>query len=829
MMMHYICSLFSTVFEPMFLLCKRLVMVTPWILLSLYPLQGQTGSSSKPVIASIKVKGNIKSDTELIIIASGLVVGQKLGSDDIPKAIQNLWDMKVFKDIEIQGEQTDEGLALTIVVSEYPRLESLELKGYDKVEEKDIRSQIGLFVNQTVSPQHIQRAASRIKRLYATKGYLNAEVKTQTYTSEADSGKIILKILIDEGDKVKIRSISFHNNEAFSDNELRQTFKETHSQIAFFKWRQNGRGHRIQNFVLEDTIREPAYFRWHRRGEFDEKKYREDLGHLLAHYRNHGYRDAQIVKDTTYFGNQNRDLFVDIWVEEGVKYYIGDITWTGNTLFSDKELTAALGFERGDVFNQEKYDRAMQEKVNALYYDQGYIYAQIVPVEKTIARDTLDIDFMITENNPVSIAVVEIRNNTKTKEKVIRREVVSFPGETFSREALIRTQRNLMVLNYFENVLPDIQPVSQDKVNVVITVTEKPTDTANMAIGYSAQDGLVGSAGVAFNNFLGNGQQVNLNLQLGGLGYRVFSIGFNEPYLFGTRTSFGSSLYYSFDGNRRAQYLGYKSRSYGGSLSFGRRLKWPDDFFSINYNIGYSNSSLRPYTSQLYPQFTYGVQQTYTFGQVIQRDSRDAAEFPKSGSLYTLTTELGLVRFDTTGYNNVITRLPKDYFRFTFRGQNFTPLLWSLVLYTDFMFGYVRALSPSSDMFDIPHLERFYLGGGALDIGSIQLRGYGNRAVGPRIGLYPAGGTTLFKYSSEIRLPVIPNPTMYVLSFFEAGNVFSSLKNSDPFLLKRSWGFGFRLYMPMVGIMGLDIGYGIDKKYKKIGYPKYHFQLGQMF
>lgn len=789
----------------------------------------QGSSASQPVIASITVQGNVKSDAELIIIACGLSEGQKLGADDIPKAIQNLWEMKVFKHIEILGEQTKEGLALTIHVSEYPRLESMEITGFDKVEEKDIRSQIGLFINQTVSPQHIKRAAARIKRVYASKGYLNADVQVKSYASESDTGKVLLKIKIDEGQKVKIRSISFFGNEAFSDNELRQNFKETHSHVSFFQWGQNGRSGRKHRFILEDTIREPAHFRWHKRGEFDEKKYREDLGHLLAYYKNNGYRDAQIVKDTTYFGNRNRDLFIDVWVEEGVKYYIGDIDWSGNALFSNRELTAALGFERGDVFNQEKYERAMQEKVNALYYDQGYIYAQIVPIEKTIAKDTLDIDFMVTEGNPVSIERVDIRNNTKTKEKVIRREVVSFPGETFSREALIRTQRNLMVLNYFENVIPDIQPVSADKVNVVITVAEKPTDTANLAIGYSAQDGFVGSAGVAFNNFLGNGQVVSLNVQLGGLGYRVFSVGFSEPYLFGTRTSFGSSLYYSFDGDRRARYLGYKSRSYGGSLSFGRRLKWPDDFFTVNYQVGYSNSSLRPYTADLYPQFTYGVQQTYTVGQVIQRDSRDAAEFPKSGSVYTLTTEAGMVTFDTTGYNNVIAQLPKNYMRFSFRGQNYIPAIWSLVLYTDFMFGYVRSFEKSSNIYDIPHLERFYMGGGALDIGSTQLRGYGNRAVGPKIGLYAAGGTTMFKYSAEVRLPVIPNPTMYLLTFFEAGNVFSNLQASDPFDVKRSWGFGFRLFMPMVGIMGLDIGYGIDKSNKRIGYPKYHFQLGQMF
>lgn len=790
----------------------------------------QTTTTAKNVIKSIKVEGNVKADAELIVIATGLVEEQSFNMDDIQKAIENLWNMKVFKDIQFYGEPEDDGVAIIIRVSEYPRLESLEITGYDKLDEKDIRGQIGLFTNQTVSPQHISRAAERIRRIYAAKGYLNAKADIQTYTSSADSNKVLVKIKIDEGDKVQIKAITFHDNVAFSDNILRETFAETKSQIAYYKWRNSGRGHRHQEFVFEDTMAAGGYMRWHKRSEFDEKKYREDLGKLITHYKTYGYRDAQIVKDTVYYGRNNKDLFIDIWVEEGVKYYVGNISWTGNKLFSGRELSAALGFERGDVFNQEKYDRAMQEKVNALYYDQGYIYAQLIPVEKPVGKDTLDIEFIVTEGGPVDVARVEIKNNTKTKERVIRREVVSFPGETFSRDALIRTQRNLMVLNYFENVLPDVQPAGADKVNVVITVTEKPTDTANLAIGYSGQDGFIGSAGVAFNNFLGNGQQVTLNMQLGGQGYRVFSVGFAEPYLFGTRTSFGTSLYYSYDGERRAMYLGYKSRSYGGSFSLGRRLKWPDDFFQTSIQIGYSNSLIKPYDmTNVNPYYSYGPQKSVTLTNVIQRDSRDAAEFPRTGSLYSLTSEIGFVTADTTGYYNLARVLPKDFMSFTFRGQNFISLPWTLVFYTDMMFGYTRTLTASSNIQEIPHLQRFYMGGGALDIGSTQLRGYSSHSVGPRQSGYAIGGTTLFKYSAEVRLPVIPSPTMYLLVFTEAGNVFRSLGTSDPFDVKRSWGYGFRLFMPMVGIFGLDVGYGIDKKSKVTGYPKYHFQLGQQF
>lgn len=758
----------------------------------------------RPKISSIKVEGNLKSDAELIIIASGLSEGQDFNADDISKAIENLWEMNVFKDIQIYGDKAEEGVDIIIVVKEYPRLESMDLEGQKKLDEEEIRSRMGLYLSQTVSPQHIKKAIGRIKRKYAEEGYLNADVEITPYVSQNDSNKVMLKIKITEGEKVKIRGIHFYGNYTFDDAKLEGAFDDTKAKSGLFKWFKSG--------------------------DYDEKKYREDLKKLIAFYKKKGYRDIQIVKDSTYYAMNKKDLYMDIHVDEGVKYRIGHVTWTGNTLFSNEELSKAFGFSRGDVFNQEKYDKNMQEQVSAMYYDRGYIFSQIVPIEKPINVDTLDIEFIVTEGNQVSIEKVEIRNNTKTKEKVIRREVVAFPGEKFSREALIRSQRNLMVLNYFENVIPDVQPVSQDKVNVVITVTEKPTDTANLSMGYSAQDGLIGSAGVAFNNFLGNGQAVNLNLQLGGAGYRVFSVSFSEPYLFDTRTSFSTSFYYSLDGNRRAQYVGYKQRSYGGSISFGRRLKWPDDYFLANWSVGYGNSSLRPLNvDNLFTQFTYGRQQSLTFTQVIQRNSKDAAEFPKSGSVYTLTSDLGIVKIDTTGYPNAVRVLPRDYTKHTFRAENYYPTLWSLVLYTDFTMGYTRTFTKNPQVEEIPQLDRFYMGGSALDIGSIQLRGYGGRGVGPKEGGFPVGGATMFKYSAELRLPIIPNPTMYVMGFAEAGNVYRSLSETDPFKVKRSFGYGFRLFMPLVGVIGLDVGYGIDKANKNRNYPHFHFQLGQQF
>lgn len=762
------------------------------------------GLAERPKIASIKVEGNLKSDAELIIIASGLSVSQEFNADDITKAIENLWEMNVFKDIQVYGEQIEDGIEVVIVVKEYPRLESMDLEGQDKIDEEDIRGKMGLYTSQTVSPQHIKKAIERIKRKYAEEGYLNADVEITTYASQNDSNKVLLKIKITEGAKVKIRGINFFGNYSFADAKLEGTF--------------------------DDTKSKSGVFRWFKGGDFDEKKYREDVKKLIAYYKKKGYRDFQVVKDSTYYAKNKKDFFIDIHVEEGVKYRIGDVTWTGNTLFSNEELSHAFGFSRGEIFNQEKYDKNMQEQVNAMYYDRGYIFAQIVPIEKPVSKDTLNLEFIVTEGNQVYIEKVEIRNNTKTKEKVIRRDVVAFPGEKFSREALIRSQRNLMVLNYFENVIPDVQPISQDKVNVIMTVTEKPTDTANLSMGYSAQDGLIGSAGVAFNNFLGNGQIVSLNLQLGGAGYRVFSVGFSEPYLFDTRTSFGASFYFSLDGNRRAQYVGYKQRSYGGSISFGRRLKWPDDYFLANWSVGYANSTLKPLSlSNLYPQFTYGQQQSLTLTQVIQRNSKDAAEFPKSGSVYTLTTDFGFVSIDTSGYANAVRVLPQNYTRHTFRAENYYPTLWSFVLYTDFTMGYSRTFKRNPLVEEIPQLDRFYMGGSALDIGSIQLRGYGGRGVGPQESGFAAGGASMVKYSAEIRLPVIPSPTMYILGFAEAGNVFRSLSETDPFKVKRSFGYGFRLFMPLVGVIGLDVAYGLDKTNKNRNFPRFHFQLGQQF
>lgn len=772
---------------------------------------------SKRVIADVRVEGNVTSDEDLVIITSGLSKGTTFSSiETFQDAIKRLWKIDVFEDIAIEGEYFNPGqdsIHIIIQVKEYPRLEEVQVEGTKEIKEKDIKKKLGIFISQTVSPTRIKRAKRKIKDLYAEEGYRAAEVEITSYKAEDKENRVILKIKIDEGPKVKIKKITFHGNKAFSEGKLRGNLGD---------------------------IKQKALFR---SGEFDPKKFVDGKAELLNFYKKKGHRDAQIKKDSIYYGENKKDLFIDIWVKEGPQYKIGQVTWSGNKLYSDLELNAVFGLKEGDNFNQEKYEKALQERIQGLYYDKGYLYANITPIEVPVGDDTLNIDFLIAEGEPVAINEVIIEGNTKTSEKVIRRELYSLPGETFSREALIRSQSNLFVLNYFANIVPDVVPVGQDKVNVVFTVEEKSTDTANLSVGYSAQEGFIGGVGFTFNNFDikdplhgGAGQRLSFNWQFGRSDFKIIQLSFTEPWFLDTRTLVGFSVFYINEGGQRAALVGYESIRRGGSIQVGRRFHWPDDFFRGSWSASFSQVEQTPLS--ISPQnLAFGKSNRFALNQAISRDSRNSAEFPTNGSVYTLGTELGLVAYDTVGFNNTTRFLPKNYYKLTFKGENYIPTVWKLILYTSTEVGYVDAFRYNSDIREIPTDDRFYMGGGGLQFNTIQLRGYGTRRIGERdvvvfnSGLssssFAVGGATMVKYAAELRVPIVPNPTIFALGFAEAGNVYSGFSVTDPFDVKRSVGLGFRIFLPLVGIIGLDWGYGIDNRPGNKAH--WHFQLGQQF
>jgi len=739
-------------------------------------------------VLGITVEGNKTADATIIQINSGLTSGKDINSDDIQKAIKNLWSLKLFSDVEVLlDKEVAGGVYLIIRVKEYPRLEKIELVGNKKIKKDDIDKELDFYRGQVLSAFQINKARRKLKKVYAEKGYLLAEITPETYDSEKE-GKVILRLRIKEGNKVQVEKINFFGNENFTDGKLRKQFKET----------------------KED--------RWWRGADFDREKYHEDLDLVVEFYRIEGFRDAEIVQDSVYYDSEKKDIFIDITVNEGDRYYIGEITWEGNELFPVEQLHSLLGFEEGDAYNSEKLQKALAERLGSLYYDSGYIYSRIDPREKPVAKDTVDIHFLVTEGQPVRVNLVHVAGNSKTKEKVIRRELRIAPEMVFSKALLERSQREVWVLNYFSDVKIDYWPVGEDKIDLKFTVEEKSTDMANMSAGWSERDKVIGSIGVAMNNLFGNGQRLSFDWNFGRY-YRSFQIGFTEPWLLDTPTLAGFSFY---DTNRDSRWIGYRQRSSGGSFRLGRRFRWPDNYFRGDWIYRIDRTELSDFVQSIVDANPRNIVSedwpliSSSVTQIISRNSLNRPEFPTEGSEVSLSSEFsGGIMGGNVGFQKYI-----------FSASWFTPAIWKFVLYNHTTVGYLEGWTKKSR---IPYLEYFFLGGEGMSR-STPLRGYDDPLAGYATS---AGGKVMLKYTTEIRFPIIPNPTMFGLIFAEAGNTWENVSDTDPFDLRRSVGIGARIFMPMIGIIGFDYAYGFDNidytTGKRFGQWKPHFVFGKSF
>jgi outer membrane protein insertion porin family len=726
-------------------------------------------SAQKPAIKilGLSVEGHKSADANIIKINAGLSPGKEVTSEDIQGAIKNLWNLNIFSDIEILiDRELADGIYLTIRVEEYPRLEKVELEGNKKIKKDDIEKELNFYRGQILSARNILKAKKSLKNLYKEKGYLLAEINHETYDSESE-GKVILRFKIDEGNKVQVKKINFFGNENFDDGKLRKQMKE----------------------IKED--------RWWRGADFDQEEFDEDKIKIVEFYRNEGFRDAEVVSDSIYYDEKKKDMFIDITVNEGLQYYFGDITWEGNELFEAEQLSAWLDFKKGDTYSAEKLQKAVIERLGTFYYNEGYIWVNINPREIPVARDTVDLHFNILEGNLAMVNKIHIAGNTRTKEKVIRRELRIAPNHKFSKAALERSQREVWVLNYFSDVKIDYWPAGDDKIDLKFEVEEKSTDLANMSAGWSERDKLIGSVGVSMNNLFGNGQRLSFDWNFGRY-YRSFQISFTEPWLLDTPTLAGFSFY---DTKRDAvYYYGYNQRSMGGSFRLGRRFRWPDNYFRGDWIYRIDRTELSDFSSDIiefnprnivnedWPLISSSVT------QIISRNSLNRPEFPTEGSEFSISTEVaGSVLGGNVGYHKHI-----------MEAGWFFPAFWKFILYSKATGGFIDGFSNDSK---VPYLEYFFMGGEGMSR-SIPLRGYDDPLAGVTTS---PGGKVMFKYTLEMRFPIIPNPTMFGLIFGEAGNTWEDLGDTDPFDLRRSLGIGARIYMPMIGIIGFDYAYGFDK------------------
>jgi outer membrane protein insertion porin family len=762
-------------------------------------------------ILGISVEGQRSGEPSAIIANTGLKVGEELTipSEQTKLAIQRLHNLRLFDDVQIFIEnKVQDGVYLLIKVKENPRLERIEVSGNDELDEDDVLKKINLVKGQIVTPQDLSTVVRVLKKQYDEDGYLNANITPKFVTVNDTTGRVALKVEIDEGPKAKVDYIYFHGNKQYDNSDLKSELKETNERTWWKFWQTN---------------------------KFDKKKYEEDKDLLLAFYRKNGFRDAEILSDSLNYDKTKKYLTIDIYLSEGRQFFIRNISWEGNTVYPSDVLSMRLGFKKGDIFNQEKFEQNLRRNeeesdVTSLYADNGYLWFQVEPEIQVVGEDSLDVTMKVHERNQFRVGRVFISGNTKTYEKVIRRELLTKPGDFFSRQLIIRSLRQLQQLNYFnpEKLKPDVRPVDDKTVDLEYSVEEKSSDTFNMSVGYSGAFGFSGGLGLAFNNFSlrepfrgGAGQSLTFDWQFGVSNYyRTISIGFQEPWMFDTPTLFGFNI---FD-TRQSYYADLHYR--GASIHIGRRFKWPDMYFRGDWTLNVQENTYHSLGgSTTYDQYYLeGTTTQIGITQVISRNSTDSPIFPSSGSNISLLTAVN----GGPKFGGAIQAA--RYSKHVFSADWYVPLTSSgrLTLMSSNTIGFIFGFEKESY---IPYQDLFYMGGTGLgQIAVTPLRGYEDRSIGPYEG--NVGGRAMMKYTTELRLALTLNPIpIYTLLFAEAGNVWLDHTVMDALDLRRSAGFGIRLLVNPIGMIGFDYGYGYDAPTPGGSAPswKFHFQFGKSF
>jgi outer membrane protein insertion porin family len=757
-------------------------------------------------ILGISVEGQRSGDPAAIIANTGLKVGDEIAipGEQTRQAIHRLYNLRLFDDVQIFVEnKVQDGVYLLIKVRENPRLDRIEISGNDELSEDDILKKIDLIKGQVVAPQDLSTVVRLLKGQYESDGYLNAQIDPKLVPDT--TGRVILKLAIEEGPKVKVDYIRFHGNKKFDGGDLRGEMKETSERKWWKFWETN---------------------------KFDKKKYEEDKDLVVAYYRKNGYRDAEILSDSLSYDKTKRYLTIDIYVYEGSQYFIRNITWEGNTVYPSDVLGARLGMKKGEVFDQEKFDQNLRRNedendVTSLYADNGYLMFQVDPEMTVVGGDSLDILMRVREHNQFRVGRVVISGNTKTYEKVIRRELLTKPGDYFSRQLIIRSLRQLQQLNYFnpEKLKPDVRPVDDKTVDLEYSVEEKSSDTFNMSVGYSGAFGFSGGLGLTFNNFSlseplrgGAGQMLSFDWQFGVSNYyRNFSIGFTEPWMFNTPTLFGFNIfdtYQSYYANLHYQ---------GASIRIGRRFKWPDMYFRGDWTLLFQQNEYEPLGVPTATDLLLEGKSTQLgISQVISRNSTDSPIFPSRGSSFAFSTSI----YGGPSFGKQVARYHKE----VFSADWYVPLTNSgrITLMSSSTIGLIFGFEKNSY---IPYQDLFFMGGTGLGQFSVTpLRGYDDRSIGPNSGI--DGGKAMIKHTVELRFALTLNPIpIYTLFFAEAGNVWADKTVMDPLDLRRSAGLGIRLLVNPIGLIGFDYGYGYDPPAPGGTAPgwKFHFQFGKSF
>ncbi len=753
-------------------------------------------------IVSITTTGNKLYDSKTIVGYSGLSIGGEIAvpSDESREAIRKLWNLGLFSDISLVVDRVVGNEAyLVFNVKELPRVESVVIRGNSEISTDDLRAKIDIVAGEVVSQQKLKDIEYNLEKYYAEEGYALAEVTVDELISATNESRV--RVTVKEGKELSVERIRFNGNKAFSDDDLRGAMENTSEGVWWQFWSSN---------------------------TFDRKKFQDDIQFIEAYYKERGYKDAKVVDYDLGVAANGEDLTITIDVDEGSRYRLNKVEFVGNEVVRDSLLYAILDMRRGDVYNLRKlqenlYGNESETDISSLYLNRGYLAFNAETEEKVVDGNKLDLTINITENNQFKIGLVGFDGNEKTKDKVLRRELYTIPGDFFTKTSVKRSLQQLNALNYFnpERLTQQIIPANDSTVNITYVVEERSSDQFNASVGYSASFGFTGALGLTFNNFDilrplsgGAGQILNFNWQFGESGtYRTFSVGFTEPWLYGTPTLFGFNLF-----DTRTNFNNIDIQETGGYVNLGRRFKFPDDYFRGDWTVKFQRTDTKS-GAGIYEE---GLRTQFSLRQTISRSTVFDPVFPTSGTRVSNSTELaaGPLVGNIGFIKNIFTA---EAYTKIFRDNNLT-------LYSDFNFSFINSITEDGYL---PPNEVFYMGGNGLTYNTIALRGYDDRNIGPQniVGT-PIGGTVALKYALELRYPLSLDPLpVFILAFAEAGNVWSNFQKTDPFNLRRSVGGGVRLLLPAVGMIGFDVGYGLDREAVD-GEPSdwiFHFQFGRGF
>jgi outer membrane protein insertion porin family len=837
----------------------------------------------KYIIQEIKITGARMFDPAIVTSVSGLAVGDEVtlpGGDAFSKAINRLWTQNMFTNINVFVTKLEgRNIWVEIVATERPMLSDFSFKGVKKGEADELKDKIGIFQNRVVTDNMRLNAIENIRKYFVEKGFMNVDVKINEKPDPKSAGKIVFEFDVTKGKKVKVDNIHFFGQETVTEQKLKAQLKGTKemSKVTLFPpeivspygpiekktfsefW--NERGY-LRPSAIRDYLEPWFRFRMFANAKFNEKKYLEDKDKVLTYLNSQGLRDAQIVADTQYM-NKKGNLNVDLKVKEGNKYVFGNISWKGNTKYSDSVLSLFLNIKKGDIYNIETLNKRLGKEltqeggdISSLYMDDGYLFFQIDPVETAVYYDTIDFEIRLREGPQATIKNINISGNDKTKEYVIRRELRTVPGEKFSRQDLIRSQREIVNLGYFEQEKLGLQPVPNQEdgtVDINYSVVEKSSDQLELSAGWGGGIGLTGTLGVTFNNFSirnifkketwdplpsGDGQKLSLRFQSNGRFFRSLNASFTEPWLGGKkRNSFTVSVFNNKFSNAYNPSTGlfdkrFSDSSYlkttGITLSLGKQLKWPDDFFTLVYSLNFINYNARNYP--IFPGFNSGTSTNFSLKIALSRSSIDQPIFPRSGSNFLISGQFTPPWSSLRGINEADIFRLVEFHKYRFTGEWFVPLTKGagaeknrqFVLRVAIKYGFIGRYT---SQLPISPFERFQVGDagltnnfGVLGYDIIAHRGYpvyesSDPSINPDQQQASQFFTIFNKYTMEIRYPLVTNPssTIFGLAFFEAANGWYSFKEYNPFRLRRSVGLGMRFFLPMFGLLGFDYGIGLDR------------------